>query len=160
MLIGIVSDTHGNARTTLEAVRLFEAYDLEALLHCGDIGAPIIPPLLSDWPAHYVLGNVDRDEQPLRDAIERSGGICHGRFAELTFDTVHVALLHGDDAPRLRQAIESGRYQLVCHGHTHRITRRRVGSTLVLNPGALHRARPHSAAVVELPSLEVTLLEF
>ena len=33
-----------------------------------------------------------------------------------------------------------------------------VGETLVLNPGALYRANPHSIAVVELPSLEATIV--
>jgi predicted phosphodiesterase len=130
------------------------------VLHCGDIGTPAIPPLLSDWPAHYVLGNVDRDELDLRAAIERSGGRLHGRFGELEIGGVRIAFLHGDDERRLRETIDRGEWRLVCHGHTHHALRRVEGSTLVLNPGALYRARPHSAAVVELPSLEVTMLEF
>jgi hypothetical protein len=32
------------------------------------------------------------------------------------------------------------------------------GRTLVLNPGALYRATPHSIAVVELPTLRATIV--
>jgi predicted phosphodiesterase len=44
----------------------------------------------------------------------------------------------------------------VCHGHTHRRREERVGKTLVLNPGAIYRANPHTFAIVDLPLLEVT----
>jgi hypothetical protein len=44
---------------------------------------------------------------------------------------------------------------------THgRVRRTLEGTTLVLNPGALYRARPHSLAIVQLPAREVTILEF
>jgi hypothetical protein len=33
------------------------------------------------------------------------------------------------------------------------------GRTLVLNPGALYRATPHSFAIVELPSMQVSTIE-
>jgi hypothetical protein len=160
LYLGVLSDTHGHTHNTLAAVDLLDPFPLAAVLHCGDIGSATIPPLLAGWPAHYVLGNVDRDEPELREAIERSGGTLHGRFGELEFDGAKIAFLHGDDERRLRETIASGRWQLVCHGHTHQAARRREGNTLVLNPGALYRARPHSAAVVELPSLDVTMLEF
>jgi Icc-related predicted phosphoesterase len=35
----------------------------------------------------------------------------------------------------------------------------RRGDTQVVNPGAIYRATPHSVAVVDLPSVEATILE-
>ena len=32
----------------------------------------------------------------------------------------------------------------------------RVGDTLLVNPGAIYRARPHSLAVVDLDDMDVT----
>jgi predicted phosphodiesterase len=46
----------------------------------------------------------------------------------------------------------------VCYGHTHKAEFHRVGKTLVLNPGALHRATPHSLAVVDLDTLDVVIV--
>jgi predicted phosphodiesterase len=46
----------------------------------------------------------------------------------------------------------------VCYGHTHLAAIERLGRTLSLNPGALYRANPHSLAIVELKSLEATII--
>jgi len=63
-----------------------------------------------------------------------------------------------DDGDLLDETIASGRWSLVCHGHTHVARKVRQASTLVLNPGALFRATPHSFALVELPTLDVTFM--
>ena len=76
--IGVVSDTHGHVVNTCKAVKLFESMAVQAVLHCGDIGSPDIPPLFAAWPTHYVLGNVDgsgRQLLELVDAINAAGGI-------------------------------------------------------------------------------------
>src|SRR5262249_26664115 len=49
--------------------------------------------------------------------------------------------------------IASGAWDLVCYGHTHVAELHRAGRTLVLNPGALFRASPHTLAVVDLVTL-------
>ena len=52
MRIGVLSDTHGHVENTLTAVRMLESLEVEAVLHCGDIGSVQIPRLLAAWPAH------------------------------------------------------------------------------------------------------------
>jgi predicted phosphodiesterase len=108
-----------------------------------------------------VLGNVDRDTVQLQRAVESAGHVCHGRFGQLTFDKTRVAFLHGDDARGLKTTIDSGAWDLVCYGHTHQARIERGSATrLVLNPGAVYRANPHSVAIVRLPELDVELLNF
>lgn len=158
MQLGIVSDTHGHVPYALEAVRMLESLDVKAVLHCGDIGSADIVGLFSPWPTHFVFGNVDYDEDDLRRAIVDAGQTCHGRFGRLELAGRKIAFLHGDDGALLRQAIASGEWDLVCHGHTHVARNSRQGETLVLNPGALYRANPHSIALVELPALEATII--
>ncbi len=158
MLLGVVSDTHGHVKNTLDAVRMLESFDVQMVLHCGDIGSVGIVPLFSQWPTHFVLGNVDYNEEELKDTIEQTGQTYHGRFGDVKIDGVRVALIHSDDQRKFRETIASGQFDLVCYGHTHKAEYHREGSTLVLNPGAVYRATPHSIAVVELPSLEVTIV--
>jgi putative phosphoesterase len=158
MILGILSDTHGHVASTLQAVRLLESCEVELVIHCGDIGSTEIVELLAPWPTHFVLGNVDSEPARLRAAIEGAGQTFHGRFGELRLARRRIAFLHGDDARRLEETIASGRYDLVCYGHTHRAEQHQSGKTLVLNPGALYRAQPHSLAVVRLPQLEVAHL--
>jgi predicted phosphodiesterase len=67
--------------------------------------------------------------------------------------------LHSHERRRFRQTIDSDDYRLVCYGHTHVAAIDRRGDTLVVNPGAIYRATPHSVAVVDLPAVEATILE-
>ncbi len=69
-----------------------------------------------------------------------------------------IALLHGDDQKLLAKTIADGLHQLVCHGHTHVPRQEKIGHTLVLNPGALYRANPHTIAIVRLPELDVEII--
>jgi hypothetical protein len=156
--IAVVSDTHGDVTSSRAAVRLLESLDVECVLHCGDIGTPAIVELFAPWPTHFVFGNTDYDPKPLRAAIQDDQQTCDEAFGDLRIGGCRIALLHGDDGRRLDMTIASGDWNLVCHGHTHRMLEERVGPTLVLNPGALHRAKPHSFALVELPKLSVTMI--
>ncbi len=156
MILGVVSDTHGHIANTQRAVRMLESCEVELVLHCGDIGSIDVVRLFHRWPTHFVFGNVDDEPSLLREAIERAGQFCHERFGELELAGRRIALLHGDDGLRFRETVHSGRYDLVCYGHTHIAEQHGEAATLVLNPGALYRAQPHSLALVRLPALEVT----
>jgi putative phosphoesterase len=155
MIIGIVSDTHGHAEFTRPAIRMLESCGVELVIHCGDIGSAEIVGLFRPWPAHFVFGNVDSPPGLLREAIAAAGKTCHERFGTLELAGRRIAFLHGDDAPGLRETIESDLYDLVCYGHTHQAEQHSHGKTLVLNPGALFRAQPHSLAIVRLPEIEI-----
>jgi predicted phosphodiesterase len=70
MLLAVISDTHGHVEYTRQAVSMLQSLAVDRVIHCGDIGSPDIPPLLAAWPVDYVLGNVDREVEALREAIE------------------------------------------------------------------------------------------
>jgi putative phosphoesterase len=160
MRIGVISDTHGHIANTLAAVRMLESLEVERVLHCGDICSPQVPPLLKAWPTHFVFGNCDHGEElaDLRAAISSAGLTCHERFAALDWAGRKIALLHSDDMRLFREVRASGDYDLVCYGHSHVAESHREGKTLVLNPGALYRANPHSLAVVDLATMEATIV--
>jgi putative phosphoesterase len=158
MRIGVVSDTHGQVRFTQNAVRMLESLEVEQVLHCGDIGTAAVVELFAAWPTHFVFGNVD-DAVILREAIHAAGQTCHERFGTLALAGRKIAFLHGDDSALLDQTIACGDWDMVCHGHTHVARQRRQGRTLVLNPGAVYRANPHSIAIVEFPRVEATVVE-
>lgn len=153
MRIGIVSDTHGNLTNTHTAIARLGEFEIQAVLHCGDIGSASIVPLFAEWPTHFVFGNVDSDSALLRHTIRDAGQHCHERFGEIELHGRRMALLHGDDTRCLQDAVQADEYDLVCYGHTHQPEQHVVGRTLVLNPGALHRANPHTFAIVDLETL-------
>lgn len=156
MLLGIVSDTHGHLPYTLDALRVLESWPVERVIHCGDIGSEQIVELFARWPTHFVFGNVDTQPALLERAIVAAGQTSHGRFGELRLANRRIAFLHSDDGERFHDAVASGDYDLVCYGHTHVAEQHRSGRTLVLNPGALYRATPHTLAIVDLVKLEAT----
>jgi len=156
MRLAVVSDTHGHIGSTSAAVRLLAGQDVAVVVHCGDIGSPAIIPLFAAWPAHFVFGNVDHDEGELAKAIEEAGQVCHARFGSLELVGRKIAFLHSDDHDLFEETVNSGRWDLVCYGHTHVAEQHLVGRTRVLNPGALYRATPRSLAIVELPALTAT----
>ncbi|MCC7474514.1 MAG: YfcE family phosphodiesterase [Pirellulales bacterium] len=159
MRLGIISDTHGQVDLARYAVRMLESLEVETVLHCGDIGSIAVAELFAPWPTHFVLGNCDDISPAFAEAIRQTGQTCHGQFGDLVFEGVRVALLHSHDRRRFRQAIEQGEYGLVCYGHTHIAAIDHHGGTIVLNPGAIYRADPPSLAVIDLPSLEATIVK-
>ncbi|MEX1038983.1 MAG: metallophosphoesterase family protein [Pirellulaceae bacterium] len=158
MWIGVVSDTHGNEKSTTEAVHMLRQFPIERVLHCGDIGSTKVVELLSEWPTDYVLGNVDDNPEVLAESIADHGGVLHGEVARLQITGQSIGVAHGHQRDVLQRLIDSGEFRLVCTGHTHRREVRIEESTWILNPGALHRARPHSLAVVDLDQWNIEIL--
>jgi uncharacterized protein len=154
MKIGVISDTHGDIDSTRQALEILDRFRVGMTLHCGDVGPDVIP-LLSGRRVHFVAGNMDNPDD-LREAIIQPEHTLHEGLGTLEIEGRRVAFLHGHDVGLLHHTIDSGHWDLVCHGHTHVSSSGREGSTLVVNPGALSRTRFPSIAVIDLPSLEVT----
>jgi predicted phosphodiesterase len=99
--------------------------------------------------AAFVWGNCDYDRAGLERYAKALGVACYGAFGDFTLDGKRMALIHGDDH-RLRQQLLAGQeYDYLFQGHTHVPDDRRVGRTRVINPGALHRANPKTAALLD-----------
>lgn len=158
MRIGVVSDSHGHVELTRPAIRMLESLEVELVLHCGDIGSAAVVELFAAWPTHFVFGNCDAHRPGLAAAIQAAGQTCHGEFGALEIEGKRIAMIHSDDRRQFHDALNSGQWDLVCYGHTHIAAIERHGRTLALNPGALYRATPHSLAIVELPSLQATIV--
>lgn len=158
MRLAVVSDSHGHVELTRPAIRMLESLEVERVLHCGDIGSIEVIEMFEQWPTEFVFGNCDFNHADLTQAIEAAGQTCHGLFGELEIEGRRIALLHSHERRRFEEVTASGAYDLVCYGHTHVAKIEQVGETMVLNPGAIYRANPHSIAIVELPELTATIV--
>ena len=71
----------------------------------------------------------------------------------LEFDDKKVFVTHGHRTS-LRRAIDSGEYDYVFHGHTHRYKDEIIGKTRVINPGALggKKVEDRSFVILDLES--------
>jgi putative phosphoesterase len=154
MKIGILSDTHGRLDRTRSAIRLLRERGVELILHCGDIDSPATVRLFTDIATHFVLGNWDLEPTKLRSAMRAIGAACHGDFGQLRLAGKRVAWLHGHVRGRRQRLEMSQEWDFVFYGHSHKAEAHRSGRTLVLNPGALHRAKVKTVAVVDVASGE------
>jgi len=59
MIVGIMSDSHGDANATARAVSVLESHGAQVLFHCGDICAMSVLDELAGRKAHFVWGNCD-----------------------------------------------------------------------------------------------------
>jgi putative phosphoesterase len=138
MLLSIISDTHDNIWSLQAAMpRLAET---AAVIHCGDLCSPFMLRQLGEGmggkPVHMVWGNNNGDILLIQSIASQLGSVTlHGELAELVLDGVRVAVNHYPGIARGLAA--SGKYDLVCFGHTHKTLVEKVGECLLLNPGEL-----------------------
>lgn len=146
MLIAILSDIHDNLpklRAAIDHVRR-----VDALFCLGDLCSPFIVDELAKFPRqiHVVFGNNDGDlfritqkaaaanqQRSAEDAIR-----LHGEFYEGEFAGKRIALIHFEQIGRA--LVPSGRYNLVCYGHTHLYSVERDAGGVIrgLNPGEIY----------------------
>ena len=153
--LGIISDTHGLLNETLLAVRLFREQDVQAVIHCGDIGGSGIVGAFQEIETHFVLGNMDFDSETLQIAAEETGNHFHGWFGSIERAGKRIAFLHGHQSEKMDQEIASGNWDLICYGHTHVPALQMSGTTTILNPGAFKKVHTPTVAIVTLPDLTV-----
>ncbi len=137
MLIGLMSDTHNNRPGMRYALKIFRAQGIKVIMHAGDLISAELLEELKEFSMVLSFGNGD---DPL--LISSKAGRVSNRFVcdemlDLTLAGKRIFMIHGDHRTEQEKRIESGDYDYVIHGHTHRFRDERVGSTRVINPGAL-----------------------
>ncbi|MBX7102733.1 MAG: YfcE family phosphodiesterase [Gemmataceae bacterium] len=160
MRLGILSDSHDRTERVEAALDLFRTHDVNRLIHCGDITSPKVVSQFAGWMIDFVLGNCDWDPVTLAAAIDAIGGTLHRPYGDLELDSVRVAWIHSDDADLFQSLEVADHYDWLFYGHTHVAEQHTTGRTRVVNPGALHRVKVPSVAVLDVPSgrLEVVPL--
>ena len=138
MLVGLIADTHDRLPMVEKAVKRLNEENVGLVLHAGDYVAPFVVPKFKDLKARLigVFGNNDGDHELLKKRFSENKGLeMRGNFAEVIVDGLRVALLHGHDEELLKALVESGGFDVVVYGHTHKVKVCQKGRTLVVNPG-------------------------
>ena len=150
MKIAIVSDTHSNTPIVRRALATMAEHAVDWILHCGDLEDADTVRLFPSH-THFVLGNCDTDADLIRRAVDEIGAILHDGYGVVEFDGCRIAFLHGHDRTRLRELENADAFHFIFHGHTHLIKDENVGTTRIVNPGALYRATKKTFAILHLP---------
>lgn len=124
LVIGLISDTHGQVRADVHRALAGVAF----ILHAGDVcGDEVLMELELVAPTLAVYGNCDPYDHPrLTRVIERvERGV-----------RIHVSHGHELGAPTVDRLLSTYDADVIVYGHTHRPLIARAGNRLVVNPGA------------------------
>ena len=161
MLIGIVSDTHGKADRLRRAMSLLVARSAQAVVHCGDLGSFECLEAMAEFslPCYAVGGNMDCVLEDLEQRA-RLCGVQFGRdFICVPIDQGRtLAVTHGNN-PAVLASLASGEHAYLCHGHTHQMRNEQIDQLRVINPGALHHARPLTIALLDTQADTVEFIQ-
>src|SRR5262245_27021398 len=154
MKIGVVSDTHGRLEITQKAIHLYRECGADLILHCGDIDCAKTVRLFTPIPSHFVFGNWDLRPTRLKSAIAEIGGVWHDEIGRLDVAGKRLAWVHGHVRGQRQRLETSGDFDFLFYGHSHKHEVHRAGRTMVINPGALHRAKKKTVVLVDLTTAE------
>ncbi|MBW2036360.1 MAG: YfcE family phosphodiesterase [Deltaproteobacteria bacterium] len=137
MIIAVMSDTHDHIWNVRKALHLISARGARAIIHCGDFVAPFTLQELNEAgiPVHGVFGNNDGDQYLLTSlSLTKLHYIkLYGLVGRQEFDNFRVAFTHYRTMAEGLAA--SGKFDLVCFGHSHQVLLDTTGTTTLLNPG-------------------------
>jgi uncharacterized protein len=159
MKIGAVSDTHDRLEITAAAIRLLCGRGAELILHCGDINSVAAVRLFRGVPTQFVFGNWDDPKFLLTGVMRDIGAVWHDGPGRIELAGKQIGWLHGHVRGERQELEESGELDYLFYGHSHKAEAHWTGKTLVLNPGALHRARLKTAALVDVATGEWESIE-
>ena len=159
MRIGIMADSHDNVPMIERACELFNAQGVQMVFHAGDYIAPFsLNPLNHILQCDYrgVFGNNDGERLGLQRTADNR---LHPSPSEFTVGEWKVLVAH--EMPILDAVATSGGYRLVVYGHTHQPEIKRVGKTLVVNPGECGGwlSGRCTAAIARLDTLEAEIVD-
>ncbi|MFP4599742.1 MAG: metallophosphoesterase family protein [Persicimonas sp.] len=151
--LGILSDTHGWLDP--ELVDVFRDYEVDRIIHAGDIGKEdVLEQLDQIAPLEVVKGNID-------------GGELRFLPEEVVFDVGprRIAMRHIAGSPRrprkaARELIARERPDVFICGHSHIPVVGKVGDTLWINPGACGRHGFHDQRFAALLYVDKDTGEF
>jgi len=160
MKIGIISDTHDGLANISRAAEVFRQRKVSFIFHAGDIEAADTAQMfagINEAKFIAVYGNCDTERVYLAETIENFGGEIHETYNG-QIDSRRIFMSHKPELAT--KAIQSGKFDLVIYGHTHKLDIRKAGKVLVVNPGTARRwqmGHPH-VVIVELADMSADVV--
>ncbi len=132
--VGIISDSHDNCDAMMEIMEIFKKESVEFVIHAGDIIAPFTAKIMekSGIPYRGVFGNNDGEREFMKQVTNNK---ISTDILELDLFGKKFFVIH--NLAEVEGIQYADYYDYVIHGHTHDPEEKKIGKTLVLNPGEL-----------------------
>ena len=166
-IIGLMSDTHGQATIARHAVALLAKHGAVVLIHLGDVGnQQVIDAMVVDGQStgstrqiRLVWGNTDYNSGALAEYAQQLGIVVDHPAGRLMLEDGKIlAYTHGHVERQVHLALRQ-RVDYLCHGHTHVARDQRLGPTRLINPGALCRAPRLTVATLDTDTDKLTFYQ-
>jgi putative phosphoesterase len=138
MNIAIISDVHDNISNLKKVLDYCRTNEIEKIICCGDLASIETLDFLNDnfqGEIFFVFGYMDNDylkNYPFENNQYKNTRIFKD-FGEIEIENKKIAFVH---FPQESQKLcESGNYNFVFHGHTHRPWQEKINDCMLLNPG-------------------------
>lgn len=137
MKIAIISDIHNNETNLKKVLDYCEKGNIKTMICCGDLASKDTLDFFNDNFAgviHYAFGNMDDDQ--LRDfefADKYKNTLLYKSYGQAEIGGKKIAFIHFPEIAK--DLCETGKYDFVFYGHTHKPWEETIGSCKMLNPG-------------------------
>lgn len=164
MRLGILSDTHNNLANLHAALEILRHEQVSTLIHCGDLTDVETALQLAEFRIICTFGNRDWNASEIKQNLLYFRADNYSNFFyQGELGGVKIAATHGHMRSTLENMIQSDQYAYVFHGHSHMRRDERVGTTRVINPGALggvkHEARSFAILDLDTGKLDFHLID-
>ncbi len=137
MQIAITSDIHNNEVNLEKVLRYCVEQEIKTLICCGDLASKEVLDLINDnfsGTIYYTFGNADYIELRKLDSENKyRKTFLFKNFGEAEIDNIKIAFVHFPQ--KARKLAETGKYNFVFYGHTHKPWEEIIENCKMLNPG-------------------------
>ena len=130
MKVGVISDSHDHLTRINEALEKLTAAGAEQIIHCGDLVSPFAAKAMAqfDGRLHIIYGNNDGELAGLKKILPQiKDGPVRIKIGACRIYVAHFI----EELPRTL----FDEADVICSGHTHRVSCKVMDRTLLLNPG-------------------------
>ncbi len=148
--LAIISDSH-DSETYFQLLDFqLNRYAVDTVLHLGDVTSSGITKFLEivkGYKFYFVVGNNDFERERFEREVKGVKGVVQAQPLCFDWHNRRIFAAHGHDngLTLAQNAFDSGEWDLVCFGHTHRYELQSKktsgtssGVSWLLNPGALN----------------------
>lgn len=139
MQIAIISDIHNNELNLKKVLNFCAEKKIEKIICCGDLASQETLDFLCDnfsGEIFYTFGNMDVDHlniEAYKHVSKYRNVFVYESFGETEIDGKKIAFVHFPN--KAKRLAETGKYDFVFFGHTHKPWEEMIGKCKMLNPG-------------------------
>jgi len=143
--IGIISDSHDNLPRIDQMLEILKKENIKIIIHCGDVCTQDSLKYLSQnfkGQIYLSIGNIDVDHE-INKGVKNVQ--IFPQFGEIKIpaspkrkrgeDNINIAFVHF--LGKAKKLAQTGKYDFVFYGHTHKPWEEEINSTKIINPGTL-----------------------